>query len=331
MSDGLVKVAVTGAAGQINYSLLFRIASGQLFGPECKVHLSLLEINIEAAVRAMEGVAMELGDCAFSALDNYSLHTDPVKCFEGAECVFLVGAKPRAKGMERKDLLQANAEIFSVQGKALAESADPNVKVLVVGNPANTNCLIAQRNAASLDPANFTAMTRLDMNRAMAQVAQHTGTAVSEVRNIVIWGNHSATQFPDIAHATVAGNLASDVVDDNWYRNEMISKVQKRGAAIIEARGFSSAASAASAAIDHMRDWAFGTSDGQWVSMGVISNGEYEIANGLVYSFPCTCSSGGKWSIVSGLDIAPFAREMMKNTEAELLEERNDIAALLPK
>ncbi len=329
MSGKTMKVAVTGAAGQINYSLLFRIASGQLFGPDVKVHLSLLEINIEAAVKAMEGVAMELEDCAFATLDGYSLHTDPVKCFADADCVFLVGAKPRAKGMERKDLLKANAAIFSAQGNALAESASPDVKVLVVGNPANTNCLIAQRNAASLNPANFTAMTRLDQNRAITQIAQHTNKHASEIRNVIIWGNHSATQFPDIAHASVADALAADVVDDAWYRNEMIGKVQKRGAAIIESRGFSSAASAASAAIDHMRDWFNGTIDGQWVSMGVVSSGEYEITSGLVYSYPCTCNKG-EWNIVSGLDIAPFAREMMKNTEDELIEERNDIATLLP-
>lgn len=323
-----MKVAVTGAAGQISYSLLFRVASGQLLGSGAKVTLSLLEVEVDAVRKAMEGVAMELEDCAFPTLAGYELHTDPEACFDGADFAFLVGARPRSKGMERKDLLEANAAIFSAQGKALASSAGKGVKVLVVGNPANTNCLITQRNAAGLDPASFTAMTRLDQNRAMAQVAAHAGRHVTEVRNVVIWGNHSATQFPDIAHATVAGGKATDAVDADWYRNEMIGRVQKRGAEIIEARGMSSAASAASSAIDHMRDWHAGTPDGEWVSMGVVSKGEYGVREGLVYSYPCTCS-GGSHSVVEGLEHGEFAAGLMKATEQELVEEHDAVSHLL--
>ncbi len=323
-----MKVAVTGAAGQISYSLLFRVASGQLLGNDAKVTLSLLEVDVDAVRKAMEGVAMELEDCAFPTLAGYELHTDPEACFDGADFAFLVGARPRSKGMERKDLLEANAAIFSAQGKALASSAGKSAKVLVVGNPANTNCLITQRNAKGMDPANFTAMTRLDQNRAMAQVAAHTGRHVTEVRNVVIWGNHSATQFPDIAHATVAGEKAADAVDADWYRNEMIGRVQKRGAEIIEARGMSSAASAASSAIDHMRDWHAGTADGEWASMGVVSKGEYGVREGLVYSYPCTCS-GGAHSVVEGLERGEFAEGLMKATEQELVEEHDAVSHLL--
>ena len=322
------KVAVTGAAGQISYSLLFRIASGQLFGPDKKVVLSLLEIDTEGAKRAMEGVSMELDDCAFETLAGMELHTDPEACFENANAAFLVGARPRGKGMERKDLLEANGAIFTVQGKALASSANKDVKVLVVGNPANTNCLIAQRNADGLDPANFTAMTRLDQNRAMAQVAAHTNSHVSEISNVVIWGNHSSTQFPDISNAKVGSGNASEVVDENWYKNEMIEKVQKRGAAIIEARGSSSAASAASAAIDHMRDWHNGTQEGNWVSMGIVSNGEYGVREGLVFSYPCQCA-GGRHSVVDGLTHDDFAKGMLEATEKELIEEHDAIKDLL--
>ena len=324
-----MKVAVTGAAGQISYSLLFRIASGQLFGEGVGVHLSLLEVDVEAAVKAMRGVAMELDDCAFGTLSGYDLGTDPRACFDGADCAFLVGARPRGKGMERKDLLEANAAIFSVQGKALDEAASRDVKVLVVGNPANTNALIAQRNAQGLDPSCFTAMTRLDQNRAAAQVAAHTESRVADVRNVVIWGNHSATQFPDIAHATVGGKRATELVDGKWYRDVMIEAVQKRGAAIIEARGLSSAASAASSAIDHMRDWVRGTPEGSWASMGVVSSGQYGVDGGLVYSYPCTCADG-KWSVVDGLERDDFAKGMMEATGRELGEERDAVQGLLP-
>lgn len=321
------KVAVTGAAGQISYSLLFRIASGQLYGPDTQVHLSLLEIP--QAEKAMHGVSLELEDCAFDTFAGFSLHTEAEACFDGIDNAFLVGARPRGPGMERKDLLEANAEIFSVQGKALAAAANPDVKVLVVGNPANTNALIAQRNAQGIDPANFTAMTRLDQNRAFAQVASHCNVHVSEVNNVIIWGNHSATQFPDIAHATVSGQPATEVVDNAWYTNEMIEKVQKRGAAIIEARGLSSAASAASSAIDHMYDWIHGTKDGQWASMGVVGNGEYGVGDRVVYSYPCT-TSNGQWQIVPDLEISEFAKEKMASTNTELVEEREAIAELLP-
>ncbi|MBF2734946.1 MAG: malate dehydrogenase [Betaproteobacteria bacterium AqS2] len=322
------KVAVTGAAGNISYSLLFRIAAGGLYGPDTKVSLSLLEVDVPAVAKAMEGVKMELEDGAFALLESCTTHTDAAACFADADAAFLVGARPRSKGMERKDLLEANAAIFKVQGQALAAGARPDAKVLVVGNPANTNCLIAQRNAAGMDPACFTAMTRLDQNRAAAQVAAHAGAAVGEVRNVVVWGNHSATQFPDIAHATVAGKPAAEAVDAKWYKEEMIGVVQQRGAAIIAARGLSSAASAASAALDHMHDWIHGTPEGTWVSMAVVSGGEYGIEEGLVYSYPCTCA-GGKWSVVPDLARDDFAAEMMKATEAELREERDAVAALL--
>lgn len=338
------KIAITGAAGNISYALLFRIASGQLYGKETKVTLSLLEVDVPAVAQAMQGVRMELEDCAFPLLAAVETHTDAEQCFADADCVFLIGAKPRSKGMERKDLLEANAAIFSAQGKALAAAARKNVKVLVVGNPANTNCLIAQRNAAGLDPANFTAMTRLDQNRAAAQVAAHAGVTVDQVNNVIIWGNHSATQFPDISQATVGDKPAPEVVDAKWYREEMIAAVQQRGAAIIAARGLSSAASAASAALDHMYDWIHGTAgvgwavispspeshfdSDAWVSMGVVSNGEYGVKAGLVYSYPCVCENG-KWSVVPDLPRDDFAKEMMQATEAELREERDAVSDLL--
>lgn len=341
------KIAITGAAGNISYALLFRIASGQLYGDDTLVTLSLLEVDVPAVVQAMEGVRMELEDCAFPQLVAVETHTDAEKCFANADCVFLIGAKPRSKGMERKDLLEANAAIFSAQGKALAAAARKHVKVLVVGNPANTNCLIAQRNAAGLDPACFTAMTRLDQNRAAAQVAAHAGVPVEMVKKVIIWGNHSATQFPDISQATVANKPAPEAVDPKWYREEMIAAVQQRGAAIIAARGLSSAASAASAALDHMRDWIRGTRGlffgnikvpgeapddlkvpDTWVSMGVVSNGEYGVEAGLVYSYPCICDKG-KWSIVPDLPRDDFAQEMMRATEAELREERDAVSDLL--
>ena len=324
-----VRVAVTGAAGQIAYSLLFRIASGQLLGKDQPIVLSLLEVNVESVLRALDGVAMELADCAFPLLVKVEKHTDAKACFTDADYVFLVGAKPRGKGMERKDLLAANAEIFSVQGKALDAAASREVKVVVVGNPANTNCLIAQRNAPGLDPASFTAMTRLDQGRTASQLAARTGAEVKDIANIIIWGNHSSTQFPDLAHATVSGRPALDLIDFDWYSVEMIPAVQQRGAAIISARGLSSAASAASAAIDHMREWVFGTPGDDFVSMAVISKGEYGIEKGLVYSYPCTCRDG-KYQIVERLAISEFARAKMKETEEELKQEREAVASLLP-
>ena len=320
------KIAVTGGAGQISYALLFRLASGQLYGPDTKVALRLLEVDVPEVVKALRGVGMELDDCGFGLLESVEFFTDASECFADIDCAFLVGARPRGKGMERKDLLEANASIFSAQGRALDQAASREVKVLVVGNPANTNCLIAQRNAPGLDPANFTAMTRLDQNRAVAQVAQHVGCPVADVARVVIWGNHSATQFPDIAHATVGSAKASDKVDAGWYKEQMIGIVQKRGAAIIEARGLSSAASAASAALDHMRDWIHGSA-GAWVSMGVVSGGEYGIEEGLVYSYPCTCASG-RWQVVPDLSCDEFATSMMKATEAELNEERDAVKHL---
>jgi malate dehydrogenase len=314
-----VRVAITGAAGQIGYQLAFRIASGQLFGPDQPIILQLLEIT--PALGALNGVAMELDDCAFETLHG-------VVCTDKAEVAFkdinyglLVGARPRGPGMERKDLLLANAQIFSAQGKALDTVADRRVKILVVGNPANTNALIARENAAGLDPRNFTAMTRLDHNRAKAQLAAKTSTHVSEVRGAIIWGNHSATQFPDLAHATVGGVPALSRVSQSWYREEFIPIVQQRGAAIIKARGASSAASAASAAIDHVRDWALGTAGDDWVSMGVASDGSYGIEEGIVYSYPVRCVRGD-YHIVQGLAVDVFGRAKMSPTDAELREER---------
>ena len=322
-----VRVAVTGAAGQISYSLLFRIASGSMLGPDQPVILQLLEIT--PALDALKGVAMELDDCAFPTLAGIVMTDNPEVAFKDVDYALLVGARPRGPGMERKDLLEANAAIFSVQGKALNKVASRHVKVLVVGNPANTNSLIAQRNAPDIDPRQFTAMTRLDHNRAMAQLAGKTGKSINDVKKIIIWGNHSSTQYPDISKATVAGQAAPSLVDNTWYESDYIPCVQQRGAAIIKARGASSAASAASAAVDHMRTWALGTADNDWVSMSVYSDGSYGIEKGLIYSFPCTCKQGD-WSIVQGLDISEFSRARMAATEKELKEERDAVSHLLP-
>ena len=320
-----VRVAITGAAGQIGYQLAFRIASGQLLGPQQPVVLQLLEIP--PAMDALRGVAMELEDCAFSSLHGIVLSDDPNVGFKDADYALLVGARPRGPGMERKDLLLANAQIFSVQGKALNAAASNDVKVLVVGNPANTNALIARENAPDIDPRNFTAMTRLDHNRAMAQLAGKTGKHVSDVDGVIIWGNHSATQFPDLAHATVAGKAALDCVPRDWYENTFIPDVQQRGAAIIKARGASSAASAASAAIDHVRDWALGAGD-TVLSMGVASDGSYGIPEGVVYSYPVRCSNGS-YEVVQGLEVDEFARSRLDATHTELREERDGVEALL--
>ena len=320
-----VRVAITGAAGQIGYQLSFRIASGQLFGPDQPVILQLIEIP--PAMDALRGVAMELDDCAFDALDGVELTDRPETGFQGTQYALLVGARPRSADMERKDLLMANARIFSVQGRALNAVADRDVRVLVVGNPANTNALIARTSAPDLDPRNFTAMTRLDHNRARAQLALKCGAHVRDIRGVIIWGNHSATQFPDIAHATIAGKPAAGAVPADWYREEFIPTVQQRGTAIIRARGASSAASAASAAIDHMRDWALGA-DEDWVSMGVASDGSYGISEGVVYSYPVRCPGGGRYDIVQGLEIDRFSRERMDATDAELREERGNVDGL---
>ena len=320
-----VRIAVTGAAGQIGYALVFRIASGQLLGEDTPVTLQLLEIP--PAMDAVKGVIMEVEDCAFPLLAGITASDDPNVAFDGADIAVLVGARPRTAGMERGDLLEANAAIFSAQGAALNKHASRDAKVLVVGNPANTNCLIAQRNAPDLDPRNFTAMMRLDHNRAKAQLAAKTGARVDAVRGLVIWGNHSATQYPDIHHTTVAGKPALELIDQAWYVDEFIPTVQQRGAAIIAARGASSAASAANAVIDHFRDWVHGTDD--VVSMGVYSDGSYGIEAGLIYSYPVTCADGD-WQIVDGLDINDFSREKMRDTEAELQEERDAVAHLLP-
>ena len=321
-----VRVAITGAAGQIGYQLAFRIASGQLFGPDQPIILQLLEIT--PALGALNGVAMELDDCAFDSLHSIVVTDKAEVAFRDINYGLLVGARPRGPGMERKDLLLANAQIFSAQGRALDAVADRRVKILVVGNPANTNALIARENAKGLDPRNFTAMTRLDHNRAKAQLAAKVGAHVSEVRRAVIWGNHSATQFPDLAHATVAGTPALPRVSQSWYRDEFIPTVQQRGAAIIKARGASSAASAASAAIDHIRDWALGTPDDDWVSMGVAADGSYGIGEGVVYSYPVRCV-GGDYQIVQGLSIDDFGQSKMAATETELREERAGVQELL--
>jgi malate dehydrogenase len=321
-----VRVAITGAAGQIGYQLAFRIASGQMLGRDQPVILQLLEIT--PALDALKGVVMELDDCAFPTLGGIVATDDPNVAFKDTDYALLVGARPRGPGMERKDLLEANAAIFSVQGKALNDHASRDVKVLVVGNPANTNALITQSNAPDLDPRNFTAMTRLDHNRAKAQLAAKTGTHVNDILCMTIWGNHSATQYPDLNHATVNGKSAMDLVDQDWLSGEFIPVVQQRGAAIIKARGASSAASAASAAIDHVRDWALGTPDGDWVSMGVPADGSYGIEPGVIYSYPVRCS-GGDYEVVQGLDINDFSRGRMDDTEKELREERAAIEELL--
>ena len=320
------RVAITGAAGQIGYQLAFRIASGQLLGPDTPVILQLLEIP--PALCALKGVEMELLDCAFPTLAGVVATDQPAEAFGDANYALLVGAKPRGPGMERKDLLMENAKIFSAQGKALNDNAHRKVRVLVVGNPANTNALIAYSNAPDLDHARFTAMTRLDHNRALAQLAGKTGTPVKDIRQMTIWGNHSATQYPDISHCTVAGKPAPSLVDEAWVKDDFIPTVQQRGAAIIKARGLSSAASAASSAIDHVHDWALGSPENDWVSMAVPSDGSYGVAEGIVYSFPVRCQNG-RWEIVQGLEISDFSRERMKATEAELLEERDGVKDLL--
>ncbi len=322
-----VRVTVTGAAGQIGYALLFRIASGAMLGDDQPVILQLLDIT--PALDALQGVKMELEDCAFPLLSGVVCTDDPNVGFKDSDYALLVGARPRGPGMERKDLLEANAAIFSVQGKAIDENASKNIKVLVVGNPANTNALITQRNAPSIDPRNFTAMTRLDHNRAMTQIAQKTGKTVNDVTNMTIWGNHSATQYPDLFNTKVAGQTAADLVDQEWLENDFIPTVQQRGASIIKARCASSAASAANAAIDHMRSWALGTSGDDWVSMGVYSDGSYDIQEGLIYSFPCRCSNG-QWEIVQGVEVNDFSRAKMQATEQELAEERDGVKHLLP-
>lgn len=322
-----VRVVVTGAAGQISYSLLFRIAAGEMLGTDQPVILQMLEIT--PALEALKGVAMELDDCAFPLLHSMVITDDPNVAYKDADYALLVGARPRGPGMERKDLLEANAAIFSVQGKAINEHASRDIKVLVVGNPANTNALIAQRNAPDINPRQFTAMTRLDHNRALTQLAQKTGTSINDITKMTIWGNHSSTQYPDISKALISGAAAEPKVEQDWYRDEFIPVVQQRGAAIIKARGASSAASAANAAIFHMRDWVLGTPADDWVSMGIYSDGSYGIAEGLIYSFPCVCKNGD-WEIVQGLDISDFSREKMQATETELAEERDAVAHLLP-
>ena len=321
-----VRVAVTGAAGQISYSLLFRIASGEMLGKDQPVILQLLEIT--PALEALKGVSMEIEDCAFPLVQGIVQSDDPNVAFKDADYCLLVGARPRGPGMERKDLLEANAAIVSVQGKAINDNASRDVKVLVVGNPANTNALIAYRNAPDLDPGQFTAMTRLDHNRAKAQLAEKTGKHSTDVDSMIIWGNHSSTQYPDIHHCNVDGVAAIELVDSDWMANTFIPTVQQRGAAIIKARGLSSAASAANAAIEHIRDWALGT-DGKVVSMGIHSDGSYGIQEGLIYSFPVTCADG-KYTIVQGLEISDFSRDLMTKTETELSEERDGVSHLLP-
>lgn len=321
-----VRVTITGAAGQIGYQLAFRIASGQMLGNDQPVILQLLEIT--PAMDALKGVVMELDDCAFPTLAGIVATDNPNAAFKDADYALLVGARPRGPGMERKDLLEANAAIFSVQGKAMNDNASRDIKVLVVGNPANTNSLIAQSNAPDLKPRNFTAMTRLDHNRAMAQLAAKTGSHVNDIKCMTIWGNHSATQYPDVNHASVGGKAANSLVEQDWLADEFIPVVQQRGAAIIKARGASSAASAASAAIDHMHDWTLGTPDGDWVSMAVPADGSYGIEPGIIYSYPVRCA-GGDYEIVQGLNIDDFSRERMSATETELREERAAIEELL--
>ncbi|WP_404375088.1 malate dehydrogenase [Vreelandella aquamarina] len=319
-----VRIAITGGAGQISYSLIFRIAAGDMLGPDQPVILQLLEIP--QAMDALNGVVMEVNDCAFPLVQDIVATDDPNVAFKDADFALLVGARPRGPGMERKDLLEANAAIFSVQGKALNDHASRDVKVLVVGNPANTNALIASCNAPDLDAGQFTAMTRLDHNRALTQLAQKTGKHVTDVENMIIWGNHSATQYPDLAQCKVDGKPAFDLVERDWYENDFIPTVQQRGAAIIKARGASSAASAASSAIDHMRDWALGC-DGI-VSMAIPSDGSYGIAEGIIYSYPVRCQ-GGKYEIVQGFELDEFSKEKMQATEKELREERAAVEHLL--
>ncbi len=321
-----IKVAVTGAAGQISYSLLFRIASGDMLGKDQPIILQLLDI--EASIPAVKGVIMELDDCAFPLLHGVSVSHDPYVAFADVDIAMLVGARPRSKGMERKDLLEANGAIFTTQGKALAAVAKKDVKVLVVGNPANTNAYIALKNAHGLNPKNFTAMIRLDHNRAISQIAQKTGSHVTEVKKVIVWGNHSSTQYPDIFHAEANGKAVSTLVDQAWLESDFIPTVQKRGAAIIDARGLSSAASAANAAVDHIRNWVLGTPSGEWVTMGIPSDGSYGIPEGVIYGYPVTCKDG-KYEIVQGLEINEFSRNRMMATYNELIEEKEAVKHLL--
>jgi malate dehydrogenase len=321
-----VTVTITGAAGQIGYALAFRVASGQMLGADQPVNLHLLEIT--PALGALNGVVMELADCAFPTLNRVVATDDARVAFRDCDVALLVGARPRGPGMERKDLLLANAQIFSAQGKAMNEVASRDIRVLVVGNPANTNALIAASNAPDLPRTNFTAMMRLDHNRAKSQLAEKTGAHVNDIKRMIVWGNHSATQYPDIGQCVVAGKAAKTLVDDAWYRETFIPTVQQRGAAIIKARGASSAASAASAAIDHVHDWVLGTPAGDWVSMAIPSDGSYGIPEGVIYSYPVTCS-GGRYSIVQGLPVDAFSRERMDATHRELLEERDGVKDLL--
>ncbi|MCZ8131125.1 MAG: malate dehydrogenase [Steroidobacteraceae bacterium] len=321
-----VTVTITGAAGQIGYALAFRVASGAMLGPDQPINLHLLEIT--PALPQLSGVVMELNDCAFPTLNKVVATDDAKVAFRDSNVGLLVGARPRGPGMERKDLLLANAQIFSAQGKAIDEVAARDIRVLVVGNPANTNALIASRNAKSLDPRQFTAMTRLDHNRALSQLSEKTGVHFNEIRKAIIWGNHSATQYPDLHHCTVAGKPALSLVDQSWYADTFIPTVQQRGAAIIKARGASSAASAASAAIDHVRDWVLGSPANDWVSMGIPSDGSYGIPEGVMYSYPVVCK-GGKYEIVQGLDINEFSRARMMATDKELREERDGVKDLI--
>jgi malate dehydrogenase len=326
VSSAPLKVAVTGAAGQIGYSLLFRLASGSLLGADRPIELRLLEI--EPALPTLEGVVMELDDCAFPNLAGVEIGDDANTIFDGVNLALLVGARPRTKGMERGDLLEANGAIFTAQGKALNDVAADDVRIGVTGNPANTNALIAMSNAPDIPRERFTALTRLDHNRALSQLAAKTGTSVNDIKKLTIWGNHSATQYPDIFHAEVAGKNAAEVVDDQeWIENDFIPTVAKRGAAIIEARGSSSAASAASATIDAARDWLHGSPDGDWVSMAVVSDGSYDVPEGLIYSYPVT-TKGGDWQIVQGLEVDAFSRSRMDATAAELVEERDAVTQL---
>ncbi|HEX6249788.1 MAG TPA: malate dehydrogenase [Nocardioidaceae bacterium] len=326
MSNTPVKVAVTGAAGQIGYSLLFRIASGAIFGPDRPVELRLLEIT--PALKALEGVVMELDDCAFPTLAGVEIGDDPNAVFSGANLALLVGARPRTKGMERGDLLEANGAIFTAQGKALNDHAADDVRILVTGNPANTNALITMHNAPDIPKERISALTRLDHNRAISQLAAKTGAKVTDIKKMTIWGNHSATQYPDIYNAEISGRNAAGVVDDQaWIENDFIPTVAKRGAAIIEARGSSSAASAASATIDAARDWLHGTAEGDWTSMSVHSDGSYGVPEGLVYSFPVT-TANGDWTLVEGLEVNDFSRRMMDATAAELADERTAVTEL---
>jgi len=321
-----VRVAVTGAAGQIGYSLLFRIASGEMLGADQPVILQLMEIT--PALNALNGVVMEINDCSYPLVQGVVVTDDGEKAFGDADYIMLVGARPRSKGMERGDLLTENGKIFKPQGKAISDFASRDVKVLVVGNPANTNALIAMNNAPNLQPSQFTAMTRLDHNRAISQVAEKTGAQVTDIKKVTIWGNHSATQYPDLNHATINGQPATDQLDEAWIRESFIPRVQKRGAEIIEARGLSSAASAAYAGLAHIRDWVGGTESGSWTSVVVPSDGSYDIPEGLLFSFPCTVE-GGEWKIVQGLGINDFSREKMNATLKELQEERDAVKDLI--